>query len=76
MPALLGSKTSQAIDPYRMLACACLDQAVKDLKRYRNDPLRALEASVFLITEGAEFATVGGLPISEEHWEDILVRLF
>jgi hypothetical protein len=62
-------------DPYRAIACAVLDQAVIDLRHYRKDPVRALDASVFLVTEGAEFASIGGLPVSEEYWEEILVRL-
>lgn len=77
MPAFIGRETSRCeYDPYRAIAAACILQAVRDMKLYRKNPKRALEASVFLVTEGEEFANMGGLAVSERSWEGCLVKIF
>jgi hypothetical protein len=69
-------KNDCIFDPIRAIACAVLDQAVIDLRHYQTNPVRAFDASVFLVCEGAEFAEVAGLKVTDEHWEVIIGRLF
>jgi hypothetical protein len=44
-----GIKGEQIPDPYKKLAVAVLDQAVKDLQHPEKDPLKAISATVFLV---------------------------
>jgi hypothetical protein len=61
-------------DPWRHLAAAILLKAVKDYRR-RSNPRAALDASVFLIVAGAEYAQAAGFDLTPEGWEVLIAKI-
>lgn len=61
-------------DPYKALAMAVVRQAAIDLKpsRVKADPLRALDASLFLVECGPEFCEAIDVDFAPANWEKVL----
>ncbi len=61
-------------DPYKALFMAVVKQACQDLRPYRvrENPKRALEATLFLSVCGAEYCEATGWEVEPQHWEEVL----
>jgi hypothetical protein len=61
-------------DGYKALFMAIVKQATIDIRptHVRENPARALDASLFLVECGPEFCEAVGWPVDPRHWEVLL----
>jgi hypothetical protein len=62
------------LNPYKLLCVGLIRQSILDMRptRARENPMRAIEASLFLTECGPQFAEAAGWAVDPRHWEEAL----
>jgi hypothetical protein len=76
MTEIIG-RSDESFDPYKRLVVGIFWQAVTDLRHWRSNPVRAFDASVWLLSDDATLLVEGalGMRVEDDYLEALIADL-